>query len=153
MLTLGQIAPDFTLPCDGGSFVTLSAQKPAPVVLFFYGKDGTPSCTNEMMEFNALVSKFTEAGAKIIGLSKDKVAAHDKFKAKMGIGYVLASDHGGHLMEEWGAFGQKLFFGRQVLGVLRSTVLIDGAGRIIQWWKVDRVKGHAAAVLAAVQAR
>ena len=151
-LTIGQPSPDFTLPCDGGVAITLSALQPQAVVVFFYGQDGTPSCTNEVMEFNALLPQFTAAGVTLIGISKDKVTAHDKFKAKMGIGFALGSDHGGQMMESWGAFGDKIFFGKPVVGVLRSTVLIDRAGKIVQVWKVDKVKGHAAQVLAAVQA-
>jgi peroxiredoxin Q/BCP len=148
----GQMAPETTLNRDGGGTVTLSALRPAKVVLFTYGGDGTPTCTNEVMEFNALQADFRAAGAEVIGLSKDSVKSHDRFKAKMGIGLILASDHGGTVMEEWGAFGEKLFFGKLVQGVLRSTFLIDGEGRIARIWKVDRVKGHAAEVLAAVQA-
>ena len=151
-LAPGQPAPDFTLPCDGGVAVTLSALQSHAVVVFFYGQDGTPSCTNEVMEFNALLPQFTAAGVKVIGISKDKVTVHDKFKAKMGIGFALGSDHGGQMMEAWGAFGDKIFFGKPVVGVLRSTVLIDSAGKIVQVWKVDKVKGHAALVLAAAQA-
>lgn len=151
-LTIGQLAPDFTLPCDGGTTVTLSTLQPFAVVLFFYGQDGTPSCTNEVMEFNALLPRFTAAGVTVIGISKDKVTAHDKFKARMGIGFALGSDHGGQMMQAWSAFGDKIFFGKPVVGVLRSTVLIDRAAKIVQVWKVDKVKGHAAQVLAAAQA-
>lgn len=151
MITTGQTAPDFTLPRDGGGFVTLSALRPKPVVLFTYGADGTPSCTNEVMEFNALKPAFDAAGCVVIGLSKDSVKKHDKFIAKMGISLMLASD-GGQMMQDWGAFGEKLFFGKLVQGVLRSTFLIGGDGVVLQVWKVDKVKGHAAEVLAAVQA-
>lgn len=148
----GQIAPEATLNCDGGGTVTLSAFRPSKLVMFTYGGDGTPTCTNEVMEFNALLPEFRAAGAEVLGLSKDTVKSHDKFKAKMGISLILASDHGGRMMEDWGAFGEKLFFGKLVQGVLRSTFLIDGEGRIARIWKVDRVKGHAAEVLAAVKA-
>ena len=151
MITTGQTAPDFTLPRDGGGFVTLSALRPKPVVLFTYGADGTPSCTNEVMEFNALKPAFDAAGCVVIGLSKDSVKKHDKFIAKMGISLMLASD-GGQMMQDWGAFGEKLFFGKLVQGVLRSTFLIGGDGVVLQVWKVDKVKGHAAEVLATVQA-
>ncbi len=153
MLTEGQIAPDFTLPRDGGGKVTLSALRPAPVVLFTYGGDGTPTCTNEVMDFNGLHGEFQALGVTVLGLSKDTVAKHDKFIAKMGITLPLLSDHGGQMMEDWGAFGEKLFFGKLVQGVLRSTFLIDGKGQIAKVWKVDRVKGHAADVLAQVKAR
>ena len=88
----------------------------------------------------------------MLGLSKDKVAAHDRFAAKMGITLPLLSDFGGTMMEDWGLFGEKLFFGKLVQGVLRQTVLVDGSGVIRQVWQVDKVKGHAAEVLAAVEA-
>lgn len=150
MVTEGEMAPDFILLRDGGGTVTLSALRPRPVVLFTYGGDGTPTCTNEVMEFNALHDEFLAAGVDVIGLSKDSVKSHDKFIAKMGIKLPLASDKDGHMMEDWGAFGEKLFFGKLVQGVLRSTFLIDGNGKLAKIWKVDRVKGHAAEVLAYV---
>lgn len=152
MIEIGQTAPDFTLPRDGGGKVTLSALRPSRVVLFTYGGDGTPTCTNEVMDFNGLQADFAKVGCVVLGLSKDSVAKHDKFIAKMGITLPLASDAGGHVMEDWGAFGEKLFFGKLVQGVLRSTFLIEADGTVSRVWKVDRVKGHAAEVLAAVQA-
>ena len=147
----GQMAPDFTLPRDGGTTVTLSTLRPTSVVLFTYGGDGTPTCTNEVMDFNAHLAEFAAAGVMVMGLSKDSIAKHDKFVAKMGIAFPLLSDKQGHMMEDWGAFGEKLFFGKLVQGVLRSTFLIDGEGRVARIWKVDKVKGHAAEVLAAVK--
>lgn len=149
----GRPTPDFTLPRSGGGSVTLSALRPARVVIFAYGKDGTPTCTNEVMEFQELHARFAAAGVEVLGLSKDKVAAHDRFAAKMGITLPLLSDTGGRMMEDWGLFGEKLFFGKMVQGVLRQTVLVGGDGVIAQVWKVDKVKGHAAEVLAAVEAR
>ena len=148
LVTQGQMAPDFTLPRDGGALVTLSALRPARVVVFTYGADGTPSCTNEVMDFNALLPEFAALGVVILGLSKDSVAKHDKFIAKMGLKMPLLSAKDSQMMESWGAFGEKLFFGKLVQGVLRSTFLIDGAGKIAHIWKVDKVKGHAAEVLA-----
>lgn len=151
MFSIGHKAPDFTLPaCPGGPF-TLSAQRPAPVVLFFYGKDGTPTCTAEAMDFAALLPDFSALGARVIGVSKDSLAAHARFIAKTGLGYALGSDQGGRMMEDWGAHGEKLFFGKRVQGVLRKTYLIDGDGLIAAAWAVDRVKGHAAEVLAALR--
>ncbi len=147
-IALGQMAPDFTLPRDGGALVTLSTLRPKPVVLFAYGADGTPSCTNQVMDFNALLPEFAALGVVVLGLSKDSVAKHDKFIAKMGINMPLLSAKDTQMMESWGAFGEKLFFGKLVQGVLRSTFLIDGAGKIAHIWKVDKVKGHAAEVLA-----
>lgn len=153
MITIGQTAPDFTLPRDGGSTVTLSALRPSRVVLFTYGGDGTPTCTNEVMDFTALHADFKAAGCVVLGLSKDPVKKHDKFIAKMGITLPLLSDDGGTVMQDWGAFGEKLFFGKLVQGVLRSTFLIGADGKIAHVWKVDKVKGHAAEVLAFVQAQ
>ena len=152
MITPGQTAPDFTLPRDGGGMVTLSALRPAKVAIVTYGADGTPSCTTELLEFNALLADFAAAGCTVVGVSKDSVKKHDGFIAKQGLGMILASDAGGSMMESWGAYGQKLFFGKQVVGVLRTTFLIDHAGTVAQVWKVDRVKGHAADVLAAARA-
>ncbi len=151
MIEIGQTAPDFTLPRDGGGTVTLSELRPSRVVLFIYGGDGTPTCTNEVMDFNALQADFAKAGCVVLGLSKDTAAKHDKFIAKMGITLPLASDAGSYVMEAWGAFGEKIFFGKLVQGVLRSTFLIEADGTVGRVWKVDRVKGHAAEVLAAVQ--
>lgn len=150
MIAEGQPAPDFTLPRDGGGTVTLSSLRPQPVVLLTYGKDGTPTCTNEVMEFNALADAFRAAGAVVLGLSKDPVKTHDRFIAKQGISLPLLSDHGGSVMEDWGAHGEKLFFGKMVTGVLRTTFLIGGDGIVRKIWKVDKVKGHAAEVLSAL---
>ena len=151
VITEGANAPAFDLARDGGTRLRLADFPGRKIVLFTYGGDGTPTCTNEVMEFDALRADFEAAGAVVIGLSKDSVKSHDKFIAKKGISLILASDHGGTMMEDWGAFGEKLFFGKLVQGVLRSTFLIVD-GKIARIWKVDRVKGHAAEVLAAVQA-
>jgi peroxiredoxin Q/BCP len=151
VITQGAKAPAFDLARDGGGRVALADFPGKKIVLFTYGGDGTPTCTNEVMEFDALRADFEAAGAVVIGLSKDSAKSHEKFIAKKGISLILASDHGGTMMEDWGAFGEKLFFGKLVQGVLRSTFLIVD-GKIAQIWKVDRVKGHAAEVLAAVQA-
>ena len=150
---IGKAAPDFTLGRDGGTRVTLSALRQGPVVIFAYGADGTPSCTTQVMDFNGLMPDFAALGVTVLGLSKDSVAKHDKFIAKMGIVMPLLSDKDGHMMEDWGAFGEKLFFGKQVQGVLRQTFMIDGAGVMEKIWQVDRVKGHAAEVLAYLKAR
>ena len=123
------------------------------MLIVTYGGDGTPTCTNEVMEFNALADEFHALGVTVLGLSKDSATKHAKFRAKMGIQFALLSDHGSQVMEDWGAFGEKLFFGKMVQGVLRQTFLIDGAGRLDKIWKVDRIKGHAAEVLAYLKAR
>lgn len=148
IIAQGRTAPDFNLPRDGGDMVTLSALRGQRVLILTYGGDGTPTCTNEVMEFNGLSAEFQALGVTVFGLSKDSVKSHDRFRAKMGITFPLLSDHGGQMMEGWGAFGEKLFFGKLVQGVLRQTFLIDTQGTIEKIWKVDRVKGHATEVLA-----
>lgn len=149
MLDIGQDFPDVTLLRDGGGEIRLLDMRPKRVILFAYGADGTPSCTNEVMDFNALSPEFAAKGAVVIGLSKDSPKKHDKFIAKMGITIALASDTG-EFMESIGAFGPKIFFGKPVVGVLRSTYLIDEHGKVAAIWKVEKVKGHAAEVLAAL---
>ena len=151
MISTGDIAPDFTLPKTGGGSVTLSALRPHPVVLFAYGQDGSPTCTTAVRDFDALLPEFQALGVEVLGLSKDPIKSHDRFAAKQALSVPLLSDHGGHLMQDWGLFGEKLFFGKLVQGVLRATLLIGGDGRVLQRWKVDRVKGHAGEVLAAAR--
>jgi peroxiredoxin Q/BCP len=152
MITQGQIAPDFTLPRDGGGTVTLSALRPGKVVLYFYPKDDSPGCTLEAQDFTARLADFTAAGATVIGLSKDSVKAHDKFCKKHGLSIVLASDEGGSTCEDYGVWLEKSMYGKTYMGIERTTVLIDGAGVVARVWNKVSVKGHADEVLAAVRA-
>lgn len=149
MPVIGQSFPDLTMPRDGGGTIKLSDIRPKKLVLFTYGADGTPSCTNEVMDFNAMAADFAAKGAAVLGLSKDSPKKHDKFIAKMGITIPLASDEA-EVMESIGAYGPKIFFGKPVIGVLRTTFLIDAEGKLEVIWKVDKVKGHAAEVLVAL---
>lgn len=152
MITTGQTAPDFTLPRDGGTTITLSALRPGKVVLYFYPKDDTPGCTLEAQDFTARLADFTAAGATVIGLSKDSVKAHDKFCKKHGLSIVLASDEGGTTCEDYGVWLEKSMYGKIYMGIERTTVLIDSAGVVAQVWNKVSVKGHADEVLAAVRA-
>ena len=152
MISEGQTAPDFTLPRDGGGSVTLSGFRPGKVVLYFYPRDDTPGCTLEAQDFNARLADFAAAGATVIGLSKDSVKSHDKFCRKHGLGIVLASDETGHVSEDYGVWGEKSMYGRTYMGIERTTVLIDGEGRVARVWNKVSVKGHADEVLAAAQA-
>ena len=152
MPAIGDIAPDFTLPRDGGATITLSALKPGKVVLYFYPKDDTPGCTLEAQDFSARLAEFQAAGATVIGISKDSVKAHDKFCKKHGLQIVLASDEAGTTCEEYGVWGEKSMYGRTYMGIERTTFLIDGAGKIARIWPKVSVKGHADEVLAAVKA-
>lgn len=150
--TIGDIAPDFTLPQDGGDPITLSALRPAPVVLFFYPKDDTPGCTTENRDFTALGAEFQAAGAHIIGVSKDSVEKHAKFRAKHDLTTVLVSDAEGEVCESYGVWGEKKMYGKTFMGIGRATFLIDGEGKIAKAWPKVKVAGHAQEVLEAVQA-
>jgi peroxiredoxin Q/BCP len=152
MISEGSIAPDFTLPRDGGATVTLSALRPGKVVLYFYPKDDTPGCTLEAQDFNARLADFGAAGATVIGISKDSVKSHDKFCKKHGLGIVLASDEGGTTCEDYGVWVEKSMYGKKYFGIERSTFLIDGGGKVARVWPKVSVKGHADEVLAAVRA-
>jgi peroxiredoxin Q/BCP len=152
MLEAGQPAPDFALPRDGGTTLSLSSMKGKAVVLYFYPKDDTSGCTLEAQNFNALKSEFAEAGAQIIGVSPDSVASHDKFKAKYGLDFPLAADESKDMLLAYGVWVEKSMYGRKYMGVERTTILIDRNGRIARIWPKVKVPGHADEVLAAVKA-
>jgi len=152
MIAEGASAPDFTLPRDGGANVTLSSFRPGKVVLYFYPKDDTPGCTLEAQDFTTRLDQFTAAGTTVIGVSKDSVKAHDKFCKKHGLGVILASDETGHTCEDYGVWVEKSMYGKTYMGVERTTVLIDGAGKVARVWNKVSVKGHADEVLAAAKA-
>ena len=151
MISVGSDAPDFTLPRDGGGTVTLSGQRPKKVVLYFYPKDDTPGCTTEALDFTRMEAEFTAAGAVVIGLSKDSVAAHEKFCRKHGLGVILASDESGDTCERYGVWGEKSMYGKTYMGIERTSVLIDGTGKIVRIWSKVKVPGHAAEVLDAAR--
>jgi len=152
MLDPGQPAPDFTLPRDGGGDLTLSALRPQVVVLYFYPKDDTPGCTKEAIGFTELADAFANAGAMVLGVSKDTVAKHDKFRAKYDLGVGLLSDAQGDVCERYGVWIQKSMYGREFMGIERATYVIDRAGNIARVWRKVKVPGHVEAVLEAVQA-
>lgn len=151
MLQVGKKAPDFTAVLDDGSTVKLSRLKGGIVVLYFYPKDDTSGCTAEAKDFTALASEFTAAGATIIGISPDSVAQHVKFKAKHGLGVALAADEDKAIAEAYGVWVEKSMYGKKYMGVERTTVLVDGKGKIARVWPKVKVPGHAAEVLAAVK--
>ncbi|TBW35246.1 peroxiredoxin [Siculibacillus lacustris] len=151
-LTLGAEAPDFTLPDDRGGEIRLSALRGAPVVVYFYPKDDTSGCTREAVEFTALLPEFRRHGAVVIGVSPDALPAHAKFRAKYDLGVELAADPDKAVLEAWGVWVEKSMYGRKYMGVERTTVLIDAAGRIAAIWNKVKVPGHADAVLAKVAA-
>ena len=149
---LGDKAPDFTLPTDGAGSVTLSKLNGKKVVLYFYPKDDTSGCTAEACGFRDSFPDYGGTGAVVIGISKDTVASHDKFKKKHGLPFILASDAGGDVCEKYGVWVEKSMYGRKYMGIERATFLIDGAGAVRGAWRKVRVPGHVAEVLKAARA-
>jgi peroxiredoxin Q/BCP len=151
VLTPGTQAPAFSLPRDGGSDVSLADFKGRKLVLFFYPKADTPGCTREAQAFSALRPAFEAADTAIMGVSADPVKAQDKFKAKYELSMPLASDEKHQMLEAYAAWGEKSMYGRDYMGVIRTTVLIDRDGRIARVWPKVSVDGHAEEVLAAAK--
>lgn len=149
---VGDKAPDFTMPTDGGGSVSLSELKGKPVVLYFYPKDDTPGCTKEAIAFSEQLKDFDKAGAVIVGTSADPVAKHDKFKAKHGLNIMLASDEDTKVCEAYGVWVEKNMYGKKYMGIERATYLIDPKGNVAQVWRKVKVPGHSDAVLEAVRA-
>lgn len=148
----GDTAPDFDLPTDGGGRVKLSALRGQTVVLYFYPKNDTSGCTSEAQAFTTLAEDFRKAGATVVGVSKDSVKSHDKFKAKYGLEITLASDESGEVVEAYGAWVEKSMYGRKYMGIDRSTFLIDREGVLREVWRKVKVPGHADQVLKAARA-
>ena len=151
MVEEGDIAPDFQLPTDDESTLKLSELRGTPVVLYFYPKDDTSGCTKEALGFTDHEKAFTKLGAKIVGVSPDTVAKHQKFKAKHGITITLAADTEKEVCERYGVWVEKSMYGRKYMGVERSTFLIDKDGRIAKAWRKVKVPGHVEAVLEALK--
>jgi thioredoxin-dependent peroxiredoxin len=145
-------APDFTLPADGGGTVSLKALRGEPVVLYFYPKDDTSGCTAEACAFRDAIPDFSKVKAEIVGVSRDSVASHDKFKKKFKLPFPLASDEDGKVCQAYGVWMEKSMYGKKYMGIERSTFLIDAKGVIRQAWRKVKVPGHAEAVLEAVRA-
>ncbi len=148
----GDTAPDFTMPTDGGGTVTLSGLSGRKVVLYFYPKDDTPGCTKEASGFRDTMPDFSALEAEVIGISKDTVASHDRFKAKHGLNFRLACDADGKVCEDYGVWVEKSMYGRKYMGIERATFLIDGAGVVRRVWRKVTVPGHVEEVLEATRA-
>ncbi len=151
MLKLGNKAPAFTLPSSDGADVSLASLAGKIVVLYFYPRDNTPGCTIEAQEFSAAVPALKKLGAVVLGVSKDSIASHCKFRDKYGLAFPLLSDPDGTTLEKYGAWGEKVLYGKKSLGIIRSTVVIDGAGKVAHHFPKVTVKGHAAAVVEIVR--
>lgn len=150
---IGDLLPDIAMETPDGAAIKPSDLGGRPLVLFFYPKDDTPGCTTEAKDFSALQAEFDAAGASVVGVSKDPPAKHRKFIDKHGLTVSLASDaEEGGLSDVLGIWTEKSMYGRTYMGMVRTTVLVGSDGRIVRVWPKVKVKGHAAEVLAAVQA-
>ncbi len=151
VLKIGDKAPDFTLPGDSETSISLSSLEGKNVVLYFYPKDDTSGCTKESIEFNQLRKDFEKVNTVILGMSPDSAKSHDKFKKKYDLGFSLAADESKTTLEAYGVWVEKSMYGKKYMGIERTTFLIDTTGKIAAIWPKVKVDGHAAEVLAAVQ--
>jgi peroxiredoxin Q/BCP len=149
--TIGAAAPAFSLPASGGRTISLDGVRGHPVVLYFYPKDSTPGCTQEGQDFQALAGEFAALGAVILGVSRDSVASHDRFRAKQGFTFELLSDTDEVACRAYDVIREKNMYGKTVLGIERSTFLIDTQGVLRAAWSKVKVKDHARAVLEALR--
>lgn len=150
-LKTGDLAPTFKLPADGGNEIDLADLRGKTVVLYFYPKDDTPGCTTEAIDFTRAQAGFDAANAVVIGVSKDSVQKHDKFKAKHDLSVALIADEAGEICEAYGVWVLKKLYGREYMGIERATFLIGPDGKIAEVWRKVKVKGHADAVLEAAR--
>ena len=152
LVDIGRKAPAFTLKDSEGQKHSLKDYAGKFVVLYFYPKDDTSGCTKEAIEFTALGAEFEAAGAVVLGVSRDPVASHDKFKAKHDLGVTLLSDEDGAVCEAYGVWVEKSMYGRKYMGIERATWLVGPDGKVAQVWRKAKATGHAKQVLKAVQA-
>ena len=150
MLNAGDRAPDFDLESDSGGRVRLADFKGRSLVVFFYPKDNTPGCTREAIAFSEAMAAISAAGASVVGVSKDSVASHVKFRDKYSLKMPLLSDPDRVVHDAFGAFGEKMMYGKKILGTIRCTFVIDGHGTVTKVFPSVKVDGHAEAVLAVV---
>lgn len=148
----GYPAPDFDLPADSGGRIRLSDLRGRKVVLYFYPKDDTPTCTVEAIAFNGLRHEFAAAGTELIGFSADSPARHDRFKKKYRLDFTLISDETRGVLEAYGLWVEKKLYGRKYMGIERTTLLIGPDGKIARVWPKVSVQGHAEEVLEAAKA-
>jgi len=150
MVKEGRKAPDFRLPSSEGGEVSLKGLRGRPVVLYFYPKDDTPGCTKEACAFRDTQAPLKKRGAIVLGVSGDSLASHEKFKAKYKLNFPLLADADKAVAKKYGAWGEKLLYGKKVIGMIRSTFVIDGEGVVRKVFPRVRVEGHAEQVLEAL---
>ncbi len=151
-IAIGKKVPNFKLPATGDQTIELKSLRGSNVVLYFYPKDNTPGCTTEGCDFSALHQRFRKLNTVILGVSRDSLTAHEKFKAKFEFPFDLLSDGDETLCNLFDVIREKNMYGKKVMGVVRSTFLIDAAGVLRAEWRKVSVAGHAAEVLAAAEA-
>ena len=147
----GNKAPEFSAPTDGGGSVSLSDFKGRTLILYFYPKDDTSGCTKQACGFSDELQNFNKLNCAVVGVSKDSVAKHDKFKEKYNLTFPLASDENGTMCETYGVWAEKSMYGKKYMGIERTTFLIDGEGVIRKIWHKVKVPGHIDEVLACVR--
>jgi thioredoxin-dependent peroxiredoxin len=147
LVAVGEEAPDFTLETDEEKRVSLKGYRGKKVVLYFYPKDETPGCTTEALEFRDVAKQFSKAGAMILGISKDSVKSHQRFKEKHQLPFTLLSDSEGRVLNAYGVWREKILYGRKFFGTERTTFLIDEKGIIRKIYRKVKPKGHAQACL------
>lgn len=151
-VTVGKKVPAFSIPATGGKALGLKDFKGKRLVLYFYPKDSTPGCTTEGQDFRDHYAQFQKANCEILGASQDSLKRHDNFKSKHDFPFELLSDEDGTLCELFDVIKQKKMYGKEFMGIERSTFLIDENGKLVQEWRKVKVPGHVAEVLAAVKA-
>ena len=147
MVSEGEEAPNFTLQADDGREVSLSDYRGKKVVLYFYPKDGTPGCTSEAIEFRDMVKDFEKEDIVVLGVSKDTIQSHQKFKQRHELPFTLLSDPEGKVLSLYGVWKKKSLYGRTFMGTERTTFLIDETGTVQKVYRKVKVKGHAQACL------
>jgi thioredoxin-dependent peroxiredoxin len=151
-VAIGRAVPDFSLPATGGGVWRLKDARGRKLVLYFYPRDNTPGCTLEGQQFAALAPRFDRAGVTIVGISRDSLAAHEKFRAQMKFPFVLLSDAESLVCNQFDVIREKNMYGRKVMGIERSTFLLDAQGVLRNEWRKLKVDGHALQVLETAQA-
>jgi peroxiredoxin Q/BCP len=151
-LAAGDKAPSFRVSTDGGETISSSALKGAPYVIYFYPKDDTSGCTKEALGFSESLKQFDRLGIRVIGVSKDSLESHAKFRKKHKLKFVLGSDPQTKMAQDWEVWGEKTLYGRKYMGMERATFLVNAKGVIEQAWHKVKVPGHVQAVLEAAKA-
>lgn len=151
-LTAGDKAPAFKIITDSGETVTSASLKGSPYILYFYPKDDTSGCTKEAIDFSQNLKKFDKLGVTVLGVSKDSLESHAKFRKKHKLKIALGSDPATKMANDWGVWGEKTLYGRKYMGMERATFLVDAKGVIKQAWRKVKVPGHVEAVLQAAEA-